>query len=364
MSVVLRGSSAVAGALVALIGLTAPADPAWVVPSVVGLLAWSALFSFQMLRRGLQAWLILGDIFITVVLCLLQARLVPDAVLLASAGTGWVDLTASTAVFIAQFVMRQPYGLMAALLITAAHMAGVPGSREAPVVLVAQGLLAAALLGLLRRAAESADATLVGESVAQAEAQARAAARTDELDQQRQLHDTVLATLTMVGIEGVNRDSHTIRQRALADLQVIDAIRTPRTYQGTAVGTARLDLALRTVMPTRHPGLPAAAVEFDMQPLQLPREVVAEISQSVAEALSNVARHAGTGAVQVTAGPAQGGVIVEVRDLGRGFDTGTVPPHRRGLRESIVGRMTAVGGSAEIVSSPGAGTRVLLRWRP
>ena len=38
-----------------------------------------------------------------------------------------------------------------------------------------------------------------------------------------------------------------------------------------------------------------------------------------------------------------------------------VPPDRRGVRESIVGRMARNGGTAEIVTAPGAGTQVRLR---
>lgn len=365
MSVVLRVSSTVVGTVVALIGSTAPADPAWILPALAGLLIWTALFSHQLLRRGLRPWLFLADSLVAAVLCTLHGRLVPGAVLAASAGTGWVDLIASTAVFIAQFGMRQPYGLMAALGITAAYMAGAPGAREAPVVLVAQGLLAAALMALLHRAADTADATLARQAVALADARARAAARTDELDQQRRLHDTVLATLTMVSTGSVSRDFRSIRRRARADLRVIDVMRTPPGAPGArTVGTARLDLALHTVVLAPRPGLPVAAIEFDVPPMQLPRAVVVEIAQSVAEALSNVARHAGTGEARVTAGSTGAGVTVEVRDLGRGFDTHAVPLHRRGLRESIAGRMAAVGGSAEIVSRPGAGSRVLLRWRP
>jgi signal transduction histidine kinase len=39
---------------------------------------------------------------------------------------------------------------------------------------------------------------------------------------------------------------------------------------------------------------------------------------------------------------------------------GAVPADRRGVRESIVGRMARHGGRAEIRSSPGAGTEVEL----
>ncbi len=52
----------------------------------------------------------------------------------------------------------------------------------------------------------------------------------------------------------------------------------------------------------------------------------------------------------------------DVLDGGAGFDTATVPDHRYGVRESIGGRMAAAGGRAEVLSAPGAGTRVRLEW--
>jgi signal transduction histidine kinase len=58
------------------------------------------------------------------------------------------------------------------------------------------------------------------------------------------------------------------------------------------------------------------------------------------------------------AGPAA--VEVFVRDRGPGFDPDTVAADRRGVRESIVGRMERHGGRAAIHASPGGGTEVEL----
>ncbi|NED55992.1 ATP-binding protein, partial [Micromonospora aurantiaca] len=57
-----------------------------------------------------------------------------------------------------------------------------------------------------------------------------------------------------------------------------------------------------------------------------------------------------------------GTVVVEVVDDGPGFDPSTVPAHRYGLRESIHGRMSTVGGRAVVTSAPGTGTRIRLEW--
>ena len=51
---------------------------------------------------------------------------------------------------------------------------------------------------------------------------------------------------------------------------------------------------------------------------------------------------------------------VFVRDRGPGFDLAAVPADRRGVSESIVGRMQRHGGRAIVHSVPGEGTEVEL----
>ena len=82
--------------------------------------------------------------------------------------------------------------------------------------------------------------------------------------------------------------------------------------------------------------------------------------EAAREAVVNAAKHAGVPSVSVfvEAGPDELGVFV--RDRGKGFDPGATGPDRRGIAESIVGRMARRGGEAEILSDPGAGTEVAL----
>ena len=51
---------------------------------------------------------------------------------------------------------------------------------------------------------------------------------------------------------------------------------------------------------------------------------------------------------------------VFVRDRGVGFDPDAVDDDRRGVRESIEGRMARHGGRATVHSTPGSGTEVEL----
>ncbi|MFF2644862.1 hypothetical protein ACFVUB_34100 [Streptomyces niveus] len=79
-----------------------------------------------------------------------------DQVLTAGAGAGWTDLLAGVAVLNAPFCLRTFHGLLATVVITVSCTAGVPDLREAPVVLVLQGILSAGMFILMRRAADSA----------------------------------------------------------------------------------------------------------------------------------------------------------------------------------------------------------------
>jgi phage shock protein PspC (stress-responsive transcriptional regulator)/two-component sensor histidine kinase len=77
------------------------------------------------------------------------------------------------------------------------------------------------------------------------------------------------------------------------------------------------------------------------------------------EALLNAAKHAAEpGPIRLYAEVGSERVDAFVRDRGPGFELAAVPQDRRGVRESIVGRMERAGGRAEIRSIPDGGTEI------
>lgn len=78
------------------------------------------------------------------------------------------------------------------------------------------------------------------------------------------------------------------------------------------------------------------------------------------EAMTNASRHSGAASIDVFAEVGTDRVEVFVRDTGSGFDRAAVDDDRRGLADSVVGRMARAGGAAMIDSSPGEGTEVTL----
>jgi signal transduction histidine kinase/phage shock protein PspC (stress-responsive transcriptional regulator) len=78
------------------------------------------------------------------------------------------------------------------------------------------------------------------------------------------------------------------------------------------------------------------------------------------EAISNAAAHSGSETVSVYAEVEADLVTVYVRDEGRGFQLATVPADRRGIRDSIEGRLKRAGGTAVVQSTTDEGTEVIL----
>lgn len=78
------------------------------------------------------------------------------------------------------------------------------------------------------------------------------------------------------------------------------------------------------------------------------------------EAVTNAAKFTDAGKISVFAEVEADVVRVFIRDRGPGFDPAAVPDDRRGIRDSIVGRMQRHGGTAIIRSLAGTGTEVEL----
>jgi signal transduction histidine kinase/phage shock protein PspC (stress-responsive transcriptional regulator) len=85
--------------------------------------------------------------------------------------------------------------------------------------------------------------------------------------------------------------------------------------------------------------------------------------EAARESVVNAAKHAGVREVSVFAEVHSGSVTAYVRDRGRGFDPGSVNGDRRGIADSIRGRMERHGGTVSIWSAPGEGTEVVLEMQ-
>jgi len=79
------------------------------------------------------------------------------------------------------------------------------------------------------------------------------------------------------------------------------------------------------------------------------------------EATVNAAKWSGASVISLFAEVEPSAVSIVVRDRGKGFDPEAVPADRKGLAESVHGRMTRRGGTVTVTTAPGEGTKVTLK---
>jgi signal transduction histidine kinase len=170
------------------------------------------------------------------------------------------------------------------------------------------------------------------------------------------LHDSVLQTLALMQRQAENpRDVAALARRQERELRAWLNGGRPFGERGTFA--AALELAAAEVEEAH--GVPVDVVAVGDAPLDDEAEALVAAAR---EAIVNAAKF-GAGSVSVYAEAGQHEVEVFVRDRGPGFELDAVPADRRGVRESIVGRMERHGGTALIHSVPGEGTEVELRLR-
>lgn len=184
----------------------------------------------------------------------------------------------------------------------------------------------------------------------------------EQVRRYRALHDGPLRVLTALAGRGpaAHPDPEVRRQCAVS-------VNVLRGASPDEPGGRLTDLSLALLEAGNQSAALGLRVEYHFGglPEDVPAAVVDALTRASAEALSNVASHAGTTRAQLTALPhdaaGRPGVTVAVVDQGKGFDQAQVPPGY-GIRHSIVDRMAEVGGQASVDSHPDQGTRVDLRW--
>jgi len=169
------------------------------------------------------------------------------------------------------------------------------------------------------------------------------------------LHDSVLQTLALVQ----KRASDPREVAALARRQERE-LRSwlsgaPARDAGERWLTAALEAAAEEIEEAH--GVPVDVVAVGDARLDRDGEALVAAAR---EAMLNAAKFGDGSKVAVYAEGDGPRLQVFVRDRGPGFDPAAVPADRRGVRESIVGRMRRHGGHATIHASPGGGTEVEL----
>ncbi|GAB2462500.1 signal transduction histidine kinase [Conyzicola lurida] len=200
----------------------------------------------------------------------------------------------------------------------------------------------------------------------------RAERQASEIEAQRRqgarlLHDTVLATLTLLAHSGVGVAPAALQQQSADDAKLLRQLRLGATPAPQSSGGYNLEPVEETVLGTT---LESVKQRFGRMGLEvswhgtgqvlLPSDVLDAFLLALAECLENVRRHSGVREAHVTIVDDATTVRAMITDAGVGFTLDDVDSARLGFKESVVGRLKEVGGHARLFSEPGSGTTVVL----
>lgn len=179
------------------------------------------------------------------------------------------------------------------------------------------------------------------------------------------MHDTVLGHLGAIASAPDGALDPRMRTQIERDLQLLLGEDWLSDETPGIAGELRADW--------QHSGLFAAIQEGRLLGLEvqttgelgavgrLDRQTSIAMGQAVKQCLVNVSKHSGTMFAEVAVYAAGNELCVMVIDSGKGFDEASAPRDRMGLRTSVHQRIEAVGGQAQVWSTPGRGTSIMLR---
>jgi signal transduction histidine kinase len=260
-------------------------------------------------------------------------------------------------------ILWSAFGLVVAtsVALAAAVIAGVPfrpgfGPLMVFVVATVGYLTFAAIQRAQRRKLPNFDAL---------EAETQRLARGEDLSRRTMaaVHDTVLNDLAIV-LSTTGR----LDERALARLRddMAELRGAEWLSQTASIPTADAEDAglrneiMRMVSGFQWRGLSIHVTGSGSGVYKLAPDVARALFGALRAAFENVLRHSGASVAELELIYGSEEITVMVTDQGSGFDPAAIPPDRLGVRGSIEERLRAVGGDAQIWSSPGSGTSVVL----
>ena len=330
---------------------------AWVV--LAGMTAWTAVSTIAYSVPARRTRLLLAADLIVTVLALLSTALLqtPDATRtgvmpvtatwLAGPALAWAVAGRARAGAVAAVVIGGCVVLLREPLVSTYQSTALDG----PIILLMAAMLVGYVSTLMTRA----------EQALQRATEIEAASRERER-LARTIHDSVLQVLAMVQRRGTEAGGEAAEIGRLAGEQEA-ALRALVTGDGlVSPPSGELDLSLHL---TRQASA-LVSVVTPADPVLLTERTVTETAAAVRAAIDNVRRHCGESArAWVLVDDEGAAVSVTIRDEGPGIPAGRLAEAaaegRLGVSHAISGRIRDLGGSADISSTPGAGTEVRLR---
>ena len=277
---------------------------------------------------------------------------------------------ASIAIVLTTDTLRR-VALMIAFVVTGGFVSVLLAPLQSPALTIPVlllGWLVASLIGCWIAAAVPRVSGRIA-SIGRAHRAERQASETEAQRRQgaRLLHDTVLATLTLLAHSGIGVAPAALRQQAGDDARLLRQLRLGATPTPQSSGVYNLEIVQDTVLGTTLESVKARFGRMGLEvswhgtgQVLLPSDVLDAFLLALAECLENVRRHSGVTEAHVTITTDETTVRAMITDSGVGFRLDDVDSARLGFKDSVVARLRDVGGKARLFSSPGSGTTVVL----
>lgn len=180
-----------------------------------------------------------------------------------------------------------------------------------------------------------------------------------------EIHDTLAQGLTgiIAQLEAAEHtrhhpdawSRHLAQARSLARANLTEARRSVRALRPEQLEHASLPEAIGTLARTwSEASMIAADLTTAGAVVRADSDTEAAVFRTAQEALSNVAKHAQATKVQITLSYLGDSLLLDVADNGTGFDP-CAPADGYGL-EGLRRRLSRIGGTLSVESSPGSGT--------
>ena len=152
-------------------------------------------------------------------------------------------------------------------------------------------------------------------------------------------------------------DLRKLTRGAMAEMRALLAELRPSTLTDAELGDL---LRLLGNAFTGRTNIPARVTVVEQG--ILPTDVQVAIYRVCQEALNNIARHAGASLVEIDLKHADTAIELSIRDDGQGFDPERTTSGHYGL-SMMRERAEGVGARLSIISQPGHGTELIIRWQ-
>lgn len=338
-----------------LLGLDEARHPVWLVAVCIAIGVWTLLVSWRLRRpSGRTPAVHAVDTAVTALIAGITPLIVDGVHVPYSLAGLWLGGCA----FYTAVLASTYWGTLSVTVASAVMLLTSPGVSFQRVNVIIVVLVLTVMLG-----------ELMGQFKASVTEQERERIRSVALAERERLsrivHDGALQVLALVEREGPQLGPRGVRLAALAresESQLRNLLRDREIVEEEETALVDLAAALDKYQSAR------VTVSTMAGQVIVPRLVVDEVEATLVEALKNVEKHAGENAQAwvLLDQEADDEVILWVRDNGAGMSADQVTDAsirgRMGIKDSIVGRMSALGGSAMLKSSPGLGTEWELRF--